>query len=674
MFINTTDGRLPLDSATRSADAATLRGEVEVCGANGISGWALDLADLERSLTVQLLIEDTVIAECATGIRRGDIDEIMPDDAAAGFLFPPAALATLKRLAARCGDAEISLRIAGDDVLLPFAQAPAPLVAAFGAPAAPAAAPPLDLAARLEEWHAQARGQLDQPIVPPPDCLTGLIEVTAVGDDGLVWIGGWMQRQDATGAPVVLVDKQTIAAGLALAFYERDDVDPDCHGFIGVLRTAWRPRRMSDPYLYLGEEIQAELRCITPLRLITVPEFFDFFETRREACHTGHAAAFATLGQAKIDQWALDPPGAAVTARAALDIVLALPGFGCIATGWAISLLQPVETFLLKLGDHVLRCDPDTLYFKARPDVAGVFPGCEGLLPRAGFTAVFRGDLALDNLGQPLLKLVFADGTFSNQPVDPRALRQLGRAVPLEAALDLYPSLMSEAFFPAFAAAVRRQARDGHGGCRPHTVNPARRVVVLAAPDDRSALFLLFEALGQHARLGDGTGFAVIAGTGEARSIAVALFAGLQRNTPAPCSLFFVDDPEESLAALPDVLAALGARNFVYVGPDVVLTPAGWRAAAQSLTDAAAALSYFEIADPALPASPGRVTAACFGWTRIALTAWALGAPDHIGACHDESPLPAAGPETTIHPGAAWFSRLPVVTPLIAAINAAADA
>jgi len=470
----------------------------------------------------------------------------------------------------------------------------------------------------------------------------------------------------------VVVDRQKIPAGFAMTLYERDDVNDDACGFFAVLHADWRPNRLSDPVIYVGEDAHTVIRCVKPLRLIKWQEFASFFETKRDICHTGHTKSLRKL-MARRNAWIPDPPGGNGTTQAALEQILVLPGFGCIASGWAISASQPIDGFSLKLGASVLTCNRDTTYFKYRPDLVSVFPGGERLAERAGFTAVFRGDVALDDVDSPILKLAFANGSEKNHAVDVRAVRHLGKTVPMEKVLEYYPSIIAESFFPAFAAAVRAQARLAFGTCRRNVVNATAEVLVLVVPDNRSELFLMFEELCDYVRNNPHSfGFAIVAGTGESRSNTPALFAALQNTTTAPCSLFFVDDPKATFYALPEILSAVAARNFSYIGPDIYLTKTGWRAVAQHLAQATPSIRFFEVMDPAVDETNGMVTSSCFGWSSLAFAAWLISVPEHVGDFTDEAPLPAVTDGSAVSPAAARFSRLPVSTPLNAAINRAA--
>jgi hypothetical protein len=661
-----------LASAALTQDGAEpIRGYVDACErAKGISGWAVDISDPGRILTIELLVDETVVAECQADILRADIAQVIKADALAGFRFPDATVQILSKLAARSAASRITLRIGGTDLALPSPASSPLLGEAFGDHSDVTQSPlGLDLEMRLANLRSQAVDFASQPLRRSADALAGFIEVLSVQEAGWVWLAGWMRRPDSFDSPVVVMERQKVPGGFAYALYERPDVDEDACGFIGVVNSDWRPDPLIDPYLVFGEDLRAQMNGATPARLIPFGDFLEYFDTTREGFYAGHAEALRVLIMRR-ESWNPAADNAVVTSQSAIETVLILPGFGCLVSGWVVSLLKPIDSLILKLGSSKLSCDRDSLFFSARPDLAAIFPGYDKLADRAGFTGVFRGYVTLDNLDSPILKLQFADGTSHNHAVNVRALRHLGRAVSIEAALKLYPSIISEFFFPDFAEAVRRQARAGFGSSMAHIVKPASRVVVVTAPEDRSSLFLMFEELRHRTRsFPSSLGFAIVAGTGQLRADIVGLFSALQEVSKAPCSLFFVDDSVDAFYALPEFLAALGARSFVFIGPDIHLTESGWQAAAQYLNRVTSDLQFLEVGDPAAPGQAGSVTAACFAWTSIALSKWLTTAPYHVGGFLDEKPLPPASDRAAISRGGAWFSKLPVVTPLSRAIN-----
>ncbi len=664
------DARLIVDSGG-TPDPGTLRGHVDFCdGVNGVSGWALDLANPKRKLRLQLLVDDAVIALCETDVVRDDVAALMHSDIAAGFKFPDSALVSLRGLARPYARSKLKVRVAGTDLVILSHNALGSLGEAF-ADGAPVREPVgFDLPARLSHHLGRAAELAKLPLRPAADQVIGYIEAVAIGADGKVWMQGWLRRRAYFDCAVVLVDQRKVAGSIAFTLHDRDDLGTDSSAFIALLYSEWRPSAASELYFYLDDPARSQLKGIKSFQLIQQHEFRNRFELLRNRCHSGHTAALWRLAS-HADSWSGAAQNTDIGVEAAVDQIIVLPYFGCLAVGWAQSAIKTVQSFALKLGDAVLRCDPESLLFKSRPDLATVFPGCEKLTERAGFVAVFRGVFSLENLGNPMLKVILSDGSTSDRPIDPRALRRLRHAVAIETVLHLLPSIELEAFFPDFAAALRRDARTASGSCRPYAVKPAARAIIFVLPDDRSEMFLLFEQFNRvpAARL-DGLGVIFIAQSSDLRSDVLALFNALAAPLGEACSLFFVDDATYAIHDLPEVLQATGTRRFLFTAPNVYLTELGWRTASAVLADDVMGLAFFTINDPAAsPESEGIVSARCFAWTAIAFAAWHETAPSFIGGFHALNGLEdLAGPPIR-YPGAAQFSKMPSASPLATAIN-----
>jgi hypothetical protein len=247
-----------------------------------------------------------------------------------------------------------------------------------------------------------------------------------------------MRRSGVVDCPVVVVDRQKSIAGLAYSLYERSDLPSEACGFVGVLYTNWRPTSGAEAFLYFGEHGRSYVRTLANLQVSQMADFSNNLLQRLKKCHTGHAAALSKL-VVRSDSWTITGKDIDFPALASLEQVVALPGFGALVSGWALSPLKEIETFALRIGSVILACDRQSLYFKARPDLAGVFPGNDRLLPTAGFVAAFRGYLPADDLRSPVLKVIYHDGTSTNHPTPVDALRRLGKSVDFSAATDLMP-------------------------------------------------------------------------------------------------------------------------------------------------------------------------------------------------------------------------------------------
>ena len=304
-----------------------IRGHVDAFDAElGIEGWALDLSVPEESLVLQLLVADTTIAECRTGLRRDDIAAVLDRDIASGFRFPAEIMTALRRTALVQPDASVKVRVAGTPLLLPSLGGPPTLAALFDNRSTDQDLPSgFDLLVRLSALRDRSLGFVERPLRPMPDRAAGFVESFAIDEGGFVWLIGWMRRGAIVDCPAVVLDGQKTPAALAYTLFRRDDIDAEYSGFIGVLLTEWRPSPNSDVHLFVGENGRSYLRTHKSPHIIAVSEFSDQFAQLRPRCHTGHTAALQRM-LVRPDSWVLSDHSIGFPVRAALDQVLVLPG------------------------------------------------------------------------------------------------------------------------------------------------------------------------------------------------------------------------------------------------------------------------------------------------------------------------------------------------------------
>ena len=481
--------------------------------------------------------------------------------------------------------------------------------------------------------------------------LRGYIESVAVDSAGVVWVSGWLAKDQPLEFPGVLFDGKKHAAAVSLTSFPRADLPPTAHAVFGAILTAWQPGLGEiELYLFFGEGLAFFQRGLKPVRVLETRAALEQFEQIRGTCDRATALPLQRM-MTSAESWMPDTAWAGGNAQASVDRVLLLGGFGCLVEGWALSPTKRVERFAMRFGDAVLRSDPLTTYHKARPDLAGTFPDYGPLLDRAGFVAVFRGAIDVDDVGEPILKLVFTDGTSANQVVPAAVLRRIGHSVAPEAALALFPSLRHEAFFADFARALQRDAGARMGGCEPWRVAPAARVVVLAVPADRSDAFLLAEQLRQAGLGASGAGLVLLAERGGIRPEILAIFAGLEAGLGAPCSLLFVEDIRYAFHLLPEALRAVAAARFLFLGQGVFLAPEGWRAALAVLGGADDGLHVLDL----MAEQPAAVSAADgFAWTTAGFAALLPALPLFLGGQHGDNGLGRAPGGVRRHPAAGW--------------------
>jgi hypothetical protein len=666
---------IPVTNSVEEDHPVALRGEVEVFDlTHGIEGWALDLDNPSAPLRICLVSGSEVLFETSTDISRDDVQVASGQPTVSGFRFPQEALDALKALARDLESQKISVRVGDSPYVLRIRTPEQSTSYSAGLSTTGLSGPPkaFDLAVRLSRLKSHAAGMAAQPLRPLRDGGAGFIEAMSIDESGRIWVIGWMRRSPFVDYPIVIADEQKVTGGLSFTRFEREDLDAGSSGIIGVIDTNWRPRGTSEPYIYLDGQEAWHIQTVKPIRMLTAGEFHKFFLQLKDRCHTGHTAALQEL-ITDPGIWTQTPDLLAPPLQLSLDRFLLLPSFGCLVSGWALSPVKTVESFGLKLGSTILQSDPDALYFKARPDLAGVLSHSDRLFHQAGFTAAFPGPVRLSDLTQITLKVFFTDGTSSNYPIDMKIVRSLGHATDLEAALELYPSLMSEPFFADFADALRSDARLTLDTLQSFQAQPSDAVIVLTAPKERSDLFLLFEEAGNYLRSAvDPAGVVIIASKKHLKSDATILFRDLVKDARCRCSLFFLDDTTYAFYALPKVLASVSAKTFVFAASGVHLTQAGWDAAGAALKAEAPPLTFFDIDDLAAPGRANRHSARCFGWSSAAFTEWFETAPLFFGGYYADNGLGTSKAPVVTHAASARFSRLPVSSALIAAVNQSA--
>jgi hypothetical protein len=399
---------------------------------------------------------------------------------------------------------------------------------------------------------------------------------------------------------------------------------------------------MKDGFVYLGRQGQYHLRYGPQTRLLRADAFLAAFG-QAQALPGGHAEAMAALLHSGSNWLPGNATATGVCAEGGIDRLLMLPGFGCLAEGWAVSPAKRVETFHMKIGDCVLVADEAATSFRARPDLQPVFGGVASVVARAGFSVVLRGALGGDASGAPLLRVVHDDGSMAVQRVEPKVLRRLDPVADGDEVLRLFPALRHETFYPNFLKSAGRLSAERFGEPQALALDPARRVVVLRLPADVSNLNLCLDRLAcQVAAFAPDIGIALVCDHGRTRSAARLRFEELKSELAAPLSLFMLAHEDDALAELPAILSRLGAQRFVHLGRGIVPTAGGWAAIEASLGKLGHAIDRFEIVDDvgAPDRVDGALSAAAFGWSTPSLLEWSLSAPRLTRGLYQGSGLP----------------------------------
>ena len=112
-----------------------------------------------------------------------------------------------------------------------------------------------------------------------------------------------------------------------------------------------------------------------------------------------------------------------------------------------------------------------------------------------------------------------------------------------------------------------------------------------------------------------------------------------------------------ALYALPGILKAIGAARFVYYGPDVFPSDAGWRAAVRFLSQDDTGLQYFGLDGEPDGAAGATRSADCFGWTTGEFEAWVEQSPALVGGFDAGILMPWTGARSRLRRGGAWRTR-----------------
>ncbi|HZF74612.1 MAG TPA: hypothetical protein VE033_02095 [Acetobacteraceae bacterium] len=668
-----------LDAALgQGVQRVALHGAVEGCdGEAGIEGWAVDLDSPDAALRLELVVGESVIAHCHTALARPDVQLAgLGGRARPGFRFSGRALGPLHDLPAALRGERVAVRVSGTPYLLPAREAlPTAEQLAGRLPRTPRATPGprgVDVKQAIVRLEAEARRLTALPLRPDPKAQLGHIELVAADEDGLFWIGGWVHSLDSLEFPAVIVDKRKFPAGVSLVAYQRDDLPATAHAIIGVMETGWRPGPdTGDVLLYFGANGEHFLKSVSPLRRTSTAEVLTLLENSKARLRMGRPMDLQRLLSSG-RSWAPDTARlAGFPVQAALDSVVAIPGFGCFVEGWAVSPLKQVARLALRAGGVVMDSDPVSLCLKPRPDLADGMPQMADALQEAGFVALLRGPVTPEDVSDPVLKITFRDGTSVNQPVNPQVMRVAARAEHAEALSRFYPALAAEPFFAEVGAAIRAQAEASLGPAVAVRVTRAPGAIVLAVPDDLGDGSLVFDqALRHAATLPPEAGLCFVIGRGPARSALVAAFEGLRRAAGRPCSLFVMDDADYAFYGLSGILPEIGADRFGFVGRHVFLTGAGWEEMGALLSQDGLAFPGF---DDRVPGEiPGAPSADLFAWSAAPFRAWLASAPFLLGGAQGDNGLAAAADWRSAAPGAALRTRTRRPAGLVMAMNAIA--
>jgi hypothetical protein len=648
----------------------------------GVRGWVVNHADPMEPVQLHLCVGDHVVAETFADGDRADISNKLGRPARAGFAFDADALLAMSGFMDDPDD-PVSIRVAETGHWLASAGTPptiGEIIAMMRAGSTPEPKSTIaDFEFLLDELRAAADILAEEALRPLPENLQGYIETVAVDTTGQVWFMGWMKRGHVQEFSAVVVERRKYAAAVAVMSYGRDDLPQDSCGIVGLISSSWRPSSATaDMHVFFGNGGRFHLRSHAPLRIVTSSELVNEYEGVRDRCFgQGRAIALQRMLTA-LENWLPTRTAAQWFAtECSIDRILLVPGLGCLVEGWVMSPMKRIEGLRLRVGASVMSADPESLYWKPRPDLLSAFPGSERMVDRAGFVGLFAGDAEPEDFADPVLKVIFQGGSSANWSINANVFRRLGHSASVEDALLFFPALQDEEFFPRFAEAAIRAERAAMNPPVALSIARSRRAMVFVLPEDRCDLFLLFEELAQQCRTGGGIeAVAFIAASKSNRSDALWLFREFQATHGAQhniaCSLLVIDDAAQAFALLPEILRDIGANRFLFVGAGVFLRPAGWQRARQALMPGATDLVFFglEAEEFEQRDAAGGVTARCFAWSAGHLARWALSAPSFMGGYYRDNGLFQSKSAHVVHHNAACCMRTLLSTRVQEGVNA----
>lgn len=273
-----------------------------------------------------------------------------------------------------------------------------------------------------------------------------------------------------------------------------------------------------------------------------------------------------------------------------------LPGYGCVATGWALNGLNlPVEYSLVTDTDR-LSTPAEELLMSDRPDIRQALSLPPDIYRSPGFTAAFAEKASLQHHAKSLA-VTYGDGSVASLPIDSAAIRLLGRSATPDTLLESCPRLPFSSQWPILRQSVVLHMAQYGAEATALSLEPAETAMFLACPSDRPGQFLLVDTLMQTDIGGAGL---VIFVEPDAYSPQLAdSLKQVEARQKRKVSIVTINDPQQALLTLPLIAKAINCRRLAFLASDVVATPDALSALAQSLNRAGDGLQIYPVKDPA---------------------------------------------------------------------------
>lgn len=430
----------------------------------GLSGWGFDPEYPADPLRLGLFFGDTLAVATVAAFPRPDIAGRHPEcNGFVGFRFSPIDFLVLATLEGVPDGARASVRVlpSGEElessVPLPTrAEALAACEAALADSPSGAGAPAYgSLAQRLHHYRRVAACTTFAPRYKQVD---GFIEtVTGIGDD-YVLLSGWMKagQRELIEAPGFFFVEDRISCGVSLVSYEhqRTDLESGARQFLAVTRGAWTPAPDSrlNGGLHVAGNAPMFLLASDKLAYLPANVHDSRLRAAEAACERKAAEVVRQFRSLVHHSGYMNASQDAGPVRFGFDRLVAVPGFGFVASGWLLLGRERLRTMELRHGEALAPILPESLAFAARPDLASAFP--RENVDSAGFVGVFLSPDDVVPRGRIELRLGLAGGRMFVAEVDPALVTVLRSVGDLDQIGRIYPHIDAEEFGPRLREAV----------------------------------------------------------------------------------------------------------------------------------------------------------------------------------------------------------------------------
>jgi len=587
------------------------RGYVEALDLmRGLVGWAAHQSGSELP-TITLWCDDRPLAETTLQGTRSDIWLGSKRDMPTSFAFDTdellriATLTDISPLASlhvRCNDREEDLPTAlewtfGDLQQLRSSTERSDFIEGEPGPLAP----------ELRRLARKSYASLAQPLRQDPQRQSGVIEFAARLSDTHLLIGGWMRaRQPTLCAMLVLSDGHKRPAALAVVAAPRPDLPEEAWAFAGVLHVAdgLDLAQLQHPaQIAFAGQAQEWLCAVQPLRKPRLAEALGEAEAliaRAGPAQAERGCELLALMRACLPWTPVAQRFDTLGIKIGIDHCLVIPNFGIVLSGWLLHPMSHPSMVRARLGQALYELEPGTLAFTPRKDLAASFPTMADRTATAGFSCVLRSDSKPDNLDTWMLRFDFEDHSTCLHELTLETIRCTDYQLDLASINAILPGIECMPWLDELvhsAASLLRQSRDKQMTWVKRQA--MAKAIVCVLPQAQQHQLLVLEALASCLRriAAPDLGLVILLPATMAPGTWAGWLSELRASSHPrmPLAIARLAAGAESWSLLPDLLATCTVRRFAFLGPAVLLTPAGTEAVQSHLQQASSEIDYLDI-------------------------------------------------------------------------------